>query len=194
MNRNAILNAMEKTAKSVFEDNKEYIKTGKRGMMVVEIQDEKNPEQWDSSCRSFGIVYRDYQYEGELVISNGTNFDALARGKVAFCRRTGKNSGTNYYQVLGYESFWKGAVISDDGKCICSYSGFQGDDDEIIARAGIACYESLKRTGISLAPGGDLEHEEGFSEEDSGSETEETEENISRKGASNPRFAAHKKK
>jgi hypothetical protein len=176
MNRNAILNAMEKMAKSVFEDNAEYIKTGKRGMMVVEIQDEKNPEQWDSSCRSFGIVYRDYQFEGELVINNGTNFDALARGKVACCRRTGKNSGTNYYQVLGYESFWRGAVISDDGKCICSFSGFQGEDDEVIAHAGIACYESLLRTGISLVQGGDLEHEEGSipGEEDSAEETEDT--------------------
>ena len=160
MNRNAILDAMEKKAKVVFEENEDYIKTGKRGMMIVEIRDKKNPDQWDSSCRNFGTVFRDYQYEGELVISNGTNFDALAHGKVAFCRRTGMNSGTNYYQVLGYESFWQGAVMSDDTQCICAYAGFSGIDDASIAEAGITCYESLKRTKKSLKTGGDPEHEE----------------------------------
>jgi len=160
MNRNAILNAMEKVAKEIFEDNPSYTKDGKRGMMVVDIRDPKNPDQWDSSCRNFGTVFRDYQYEAELVISNGTNFDALAHGKVAFSRRTNLNSGTNYYQVLGYESFWKGAVISDDGNCICAFSGLMGVDDQAIAQAGINCYESLKRTGKSLVTGGDPDHEE----------------------------------
>jgi hypothetical protein len=159
MNRNAILNAMEKKAKTIFDNNSEYAADGKRGMMVVEIRDSKNPDQWDSSCRPFGTVFRDYQYEGELVISNGQNFDALAHGKVAFCRRTNKNSGTNYYQVLGYESFWKGAIISDDGNCICAFSGFMGEDDVEIADAGISCYESLKRTGKSLKTGGDPDYE-----------------------------------
>jgi hypothetical protein len=168
MNRNAILNAMEKRAKAVFDSS--YRSNGKRGMMIVEIRDSKNPGQWDSSCRNFGIVFRDYTYEGELVINNGTNFDALARGKVAFCRRTNKNSGTNYYQVLGYESFWKGAIISDDGNCICAFSGLMGADDEAIAQAGITCYESLKRTGKSLATGGDSEYEE---EQDMRSDEEE---------------------
>lgn len=160
MNRNAILNAMEKKAKTLFDQNDEYIKTGKRGMMIVEIRDSKNPEQWDSSCRSFGTVFRDYTYEGELVINNGTNFDALAHGKVAFTRRTGKDSGTNYYQVLGYESFWPGAVLSEDGNCICAFSGLTGEDDSTIARAGVTCYESLKRTGKSAAGGSEPENEE----------------------------------
>ena len=177
MNRNAILNAMEKRAKSVFESNGDYMRTGKRGMMIVEIRDAKNPDQWDSSSRSFGTVYRDYQYEGELVISNGTNFDALAHGKIAFCRRTNLNSGTNYYQVLGYESFWKGAIISDDGNCICAFAGFSGEDDEFIAQGGITCYESLKRTGKSLVTGGDpdYEDEEEESEEASGEEEDSDE-------------------
>jgi len=172
MNRNAILNAMEKKARDIFEDDPGYIKDGKRGMMVVEIRDPKNPNQWDSSCRNFGAVFRDYGYEGELVINNGTNFDALAHGKVAFCRRTNLNSGTNYYQVLGYESFWKGAVISDDGNCICAFSGLMGVDDERIANAGIKCYESLMRTGKSLVTGGDPDHEEA---EDPGDEAEDAE-------------------
>jgi hypothetical protein len=151
---------MEKTAIGIFEDNGSYVRDGKRGMMVVEIRDPKNPEQWDSSCRSFGTVYRDYGFEGELVINNGTNFDALARGKVAFCRRTGLDSGTNYYQVLGYESYWKGGIISNDGNCICAYAGFSAQDDWAIAQAGITCYESLKRTGKSLDAAGDPGYEE----------------------------------
>ena len=175
MNRNAILNAMEKKAKLIFEDNIEYRKTGKRGMMIVQIRDSGNPDQWDSSCRNFGTVFRDYQYEDELVISNGTNFDALAHGKVAFCRRTGLNSGTNYYQVLGYESFWKGAIISDDNNCICAYAGFTGIDDAAIAEAGITCYESLKRTGRSLVTGGDPEHEEDESDDDEVKDEDEDE-------------------
>ena len=159
MNRNAILNAMEKKTKAIFDHDDGYKENGKRGMMVVTVRDKKNPEQWDSSCRSFGAVFRDYTFEGDLVINNGTNFDALAHGKVAFCRRAEKNSGTNYYQVLGYESFWKGAIISDDGNCICAFAGFSGEDDELIAQAGITCYESLKRTGKSLVTGGDPDYE-----------------------------------
>jgi hypothetical protein len=166
MNKNAILNAMEKKAKTIYDNNGDYISKGKRGMMVVDIRDKQNPDQWDSTCRNFGVTFRDYQYEDELVISNGTNFDALAHGKAAFCRRTGKNSGTNYYQVLGYESFWKGAVTSDDGLCICAFAGFSGADDETIARAGITCYESLKRTGKSLATGNPPEEEEDEDEEE----------------------------
>ena len=145
MDRNAILNAMERKARTIFKEDEEYQETGRRGMMVVELQDPENPDQWDSSCRNFGVVFRDYQYEGEQVINNGTNFDALVRGKVAFTRRTGKDSGTNYYQVLGYESFWKGSILSDDGNCICAFAGFMGEDDVRIAKAGITCYESLKR-------------------------------------------------
>ena len=160
MNRNAILNAMEKKAKVIFDDNDDYIKAGKRGMMAVDIRDPKMPEQWDSSCRSFGTVFRDYVLDGEQVTSNGTNFDALVHGKIAFSRRRELNSGTNYYQVLGYESFWKGSIISDDGDCICAFAGFSQEDDESIAQAGITCYESLKITGKSLAAGGDPDHEE----------------------------------
>jgi len=177
MNRNAILNAMEKKARDIFDDNPDYIKAGKRGMMVVEIRDPKISNQWDSSCRNFGTVFRDYGYEGELVVNNGQNFDALVHGKIAFCRRTNKDSGTNYYQVLGYESYWKGAIISDDGDCICAFAGFMGVDDAEIARSGIKCYESLKRTGKSLVTGGDPDHEEDSDQEpgDEGGEVSDNE-------------------
>ena len=151
MNRNAILNAMEKKAKAIYDDNEGYIQVGKRGMLVVQIRDAKDSTQWDSSLRSFGATFRDYNYEDGLVINNGVSFDALVHGKIAFSRRTNLNSGTNYYQVLGNESWWKGSVTSEDGECICAFAGFSGQDDEIIAKAGISCYESLKRTGKSLA-------------------------------------------
>lgn len=105
------------------------------------------------------------------MINNGVNFDALVHGKIAFSRRTGKNSGTNYYQVLGHESFWKGAVTSDDGLCICAFSGFTGNDDVVIAEAGIACYESLKRTKKS--PTADRRTEEAEPGEEEPEETEE---------------------
>jgi len=156
---------MEKKARAIFDDDPGYRQAGKRGMMITEVRDLKNPEQWHSTRRGFGVVFRDYTFEGDLVINNGTNFDALAHGKVAFSRRTGKNSGTNYYQVLGYESFWHGSVISADGNCICAFAGFSGEDDQEIAEAGIKCYESLKRTGKSLATGGDPDYEEEANED-----------------------------
>ena len=158
MDRNAIINAMEKKAKAIYDDDSYYQQDGKRGMFVVQIRDQKNNEQWDSTMRSFGAAYRDYNYEDGLVINNGVNFDALVHGKAAFSRRTNLNSGTNYYQVLGSESWWKGSVTSEDGNCICAFAGFSGQDDEAIAKAGVNCYESLKRTGKSLA-------DEPFSEE-----------------------------
>jgi hypothetical protein len=66
---------------------------------------------------------------------------------------------------LGYESFWPGSVISDDGNCICAFAGFSGTDDKIIAKAGITCYESLKRTGKSVDVQGDPDYETESGEE-----------------------------
>jgi hypothetical protein len=175
MNRVAILNAMENKARRIFDESGEYVRDGRRGMLTVEIRDPKNPSQWHSSTRNFGVAYRDYAYEGELVINNGTNFDALVHGKVAFTRRTEKDSGTNYYQVLGCESFWPGAVISDDGNCICAFAGFTGTDDKLIAKAGITCYESLKRTGKSVDIRADHDYEEaqgGEDDEEAGADQE----------------------
>jgi hypothetical protein len=171
MDRNAILNAMEKKASTIYSENPDYAENGKRGVMVVQTRDAKNKSQWDATQRSYGAVFRDYAYEDDLVVNNGQNFDALVHGKVAFTRRTGLDSGTNYYQVLGYESYWKGSVISEDGECICAYAGFTALDDQLIARAGIACYESLKRTGKSLAKGKDEEEENG-EDEDAGEDEE----------------------
>jgi hypothetical protein len=151
MDKNAIINAMEKKARAIYDNDAYYKKDGKRGVFAVQIRDSENSEQWDGTLRGFGTTYRDYNYEDDLVVGNGVNFDALVHGKIAFSRRTNLNSGTNYYQVLGNESWWKGSVTSEDGSCICAFAGLSGNDDEAIARAGISCYESLKRTGKSLA-------------------------------------------
>jgi hypothetical protein len=62
-------------------------------------------------------------------------------GKAAYSRRTGKNSGVHYYEVLGNETFWPGAVVSIDGNCICAFGGLRAEDDVLIAEAGIAEYE-----------------------------------------------------
>jgi hypothetical protein len=144
MDIHKILDAMEAEAEGIFEENEEYANDGKRGVMAAYIRSKKNRDQWDGSLRNFGVSFREYEFEEDLVINNGVNFDALVHGKVAFSRRTKKDSGTNYYQVLGNESWWKGSVISDDGLCICAFAGCSGEDDRAIARAGIGCYESLK--------------------------------------------------
>ncbi|MDR1210872.1 MAG: hypothetical protein LBK40_01435, partial [Spirochaetaceae bacterium] len=122
MDSNQILDAMEEAATAVFEDNEDYINDGKRGVLAVYTQNENNTDQWDGSLRNFGASFRDYGYDDGLVSNNGVNFDALVHGKIAFSRRSGKDSGTNYYQVLGNESWWKGAVISDDSRCICAFA------------------------------------------------------------------------
>ena len=160
MNRNAIINAMEKKAKAIYDDEDAYKQDGKRGMFVVQIRDPQNSEQWDSTLRGFGASYRDYSYDDELIINNGVNFDALVHGKIAFSRRTGLNSGTNYYQVLGNESWWRGSVTSEDGNCICAFAGFSNQDDEAIAKAGISCYESLKRTSKGHTWGASADEQE----------------------------------
>ena len=144
MNRNTILDIMEEKTNAIFNANGDYQKRGKRGMMVVAVRDSQNSEQWDSSCRSFGTLVQDFGHEGEMITNNGVSYDGLVHGKIAFTRRTLKNSGTHFYQVFGSESFWRGAVISKDENCICAYSGLLGVDDEAIAQAGVDCYEKLK--------------------------------------------------
>ena len=150
MDRNAILNAMEKKAKAIFSEKSGYINEEMRGVMAVDIRNQDYSGQWDSSCRNFGASFMDCKHEGELIIGNGVNFDAQVHGKIAYSRRTNKNSGTNYYQVLEFESFWMGSIISDDGNCICAIAGLRGEDDVAIARAGINCYESLKRGNAEM--------------------------------------------
>ncbi|GMO68268.1 MAG: hypothetical protein Ta2A_16450 [Treponemataceae bacterium] len=144
INLDAILDAMEKECEAVFAADASYHAHGKRGMYVVELRDARRENQWNSALRNFGAVWNEPGAEGEIIINNGDNFDATVHGKIAYSRRTLKNSGAHYYQVLGSESWWKGAIISSDKKCICAFSGLKGVDDVKIAEAGIAEYNRQK--------------------------------------------------
>jgi hypothetical protein len=144
IDRKAILDVMEAKAGELFAAGESYQRHGRRGSLVVQVRDGENPAQWDSSLRSFGPVIQAPGTEAGFTVNNGVNFEALAHGKIAYTRRTGKDSGVNYYEVLGNESWWRGAVISGDGACICAFSGLMGQDDLAIAQAGLAEYERQK--------------------------------------------------
>ena len=145
MDRNAILDAMEAKAEALFSANisggGEYAARGKRGAFTVQIRSGEIPGQWDSSLRHFGASFWEGDRYGDLHTNNGCNFEAGMMGKVAYSRRTGKHSGVHYYEVLGGETFWPGAVVSADGNCICAFGGLSAADDVLISRAGIEAYE-----------------------------------------------------
>ncbi len=137
MKREKILSAMEAKATEIYESKEQYSKNPKRGVIVVQVQSEENPARWDSSILLFGETFVGPAMENGYPISNGFSFDTTVHEKIAYVRRTGKNSGAAYYDMIGHESFWTGALISDDGKCICAFSGFAGEDDVAVAAAGI---------------------------------------------------------
>jgi len=142
MMRDKIIDAMLAKTKEIYEASEQYKAGGKRGMMVVQIRSEKYPDGWDSTILPFGKVVGDPNMQDGYPISSGFSMDTTVHEKIAYVRRTGKNSGAPFYEVVGNESYWKGAVISKDGSCICAFSGFTGEDDVLIAEAGIAVYES----------------------------------------------------
>lgn len=140
MDRNAILDAMYEKAE--FLRTTKYGNREKAGILICDILTDEQTGQWDSSMRPYGVLFHqaakiDGVYEG-----NGFSFDAVGHAKLAYSRRTGLNSSANFWEVVGTESYWKGAVISSDKKCICVFSGFEGCDDVEIAKAGIEVYEA----------------------------------------------------
>jgi hypothetical protein len=144
MDRNKIINAMEAKTTEIFNANEKYKSKGKHGMMVAQLRSEEYPDRWDSTILAYGKTHGDPAMQDGYPISTGFSMDTTVHEKIAYVRRTGKSSGAPFYDVIGNESYWKGAVISDDGKCICAFSGFEGEDDVLIAEAGIAVYEQLK--------------------------------------------------
>jgi hypothetical protein len=138
--RTVIVDAMIKKAEAIYAASPGYQKHGRRGFAVAEIRNDDVKGQWDSSSRPFGKVSLEPENEGPLIINNGVSFEGAVRGKISYSRRTGKNSGTNYYEIRGYEFWGYGALISTDGKCICAFSGLKGDDDVAIAQAGLDAY------------------------------------------------------
>ncbi len=144
MNRDRIINAMEQKAEEIYRSKEQYNKNPRHGMMAVQVQSDENPARWEATILAFGETFVGSTTENGYPISNGFSFDTTLHEKIAYVRRTGKNSGAAYYDMVGHESFWTGALISDDGKCICGFSGFAGDDDVAVAKAGIEAVGSEK--------------------------------------------------
>ena len=144
MNITAIIDTMEKKANEIYEANQDYHREGKRGCMVAEIKSDTVAGQWESISRLFGALSAGPGLEDGMTISPGANFEGIARAKIAYILRTGKNSGSNFWEVYTGEVCWTGAVCSRDGKCICGFSGLKGHHDQEISRAGIDEYERQK--------------------------------------------------
>jgi len=142
MNRDKIIDAMYLKTQEIFNANEQYKSKGEHGMMVVQTRSENYPDRWESTILPFGKTHGDPTMQDGYPISTGFSMDTTVHEKIAYVRRTGKNSGAPFYDVIGNESYWKGALISKDGSCICAFSGFQGEDDVLIAEAGIAVYEA----------------------------------------------------
>jgi len=140
MDRDKIINAMEAKALEIFNNSEKYQSWGKRGVLVAQVKSATHSDRWETTVQSFGATCTPPEVHDGKVVYNGMNFDAVAHGKIAYTRRTGKNSGVANNEIADYESYWHGAVISDDGNCICAFSGLEGDDDVAIAEAGIAVY------------------------------------------------------
>jgi hypothetical protein len=135
---NAILDAMERCAAAELKITPGY---PKQGLLVVTLRSKENPDQWESLMRFFGKGFRGPRKEQGKAIDTGCNFDAVVHEKIAYTRRTGKNSGADIYDLCGEESRYQGAVIASDGRCICAFSGLPEAGDLKIAEAGIAEYE-----------------------------------------------------
>ena len=135
---------MEAKTLEIYNASENYQANGKGGMMVVQVRSEKKPDRWESTILAFGQPFGGPRMQDGYPISTGMSFDTTVHEKIAYSRRTGKSSGAPFYDVVGTESFWKGAVVSSDGNCICAFSGFMGEDDLLIAEAGIFMYDSLK--------------------------------------------------
>ena len=146
MDRDKIIDAMQEKTLEIYNANEGYQANGKRGMMVAQVRSERHPDRWESTILAFGELSSGPRLQDGYPISTGMSFDTTIHEKIAYTRRTGKSSGAPFFEVVGTESYWKGAVISDDGSCICAFSGFAGEDDVLIAEAGIAMYKSMKST------------------------------------------------
>ena len=144
MNRTKIINAMKAKTIEIYNANEQYNSKGEHGIMVVQIRSEDFPDGWESTILPFGRTHGEPAMQDGYPISTGYSMNTTVHEKIAYVHRTGKSSGAPFYDVIGTESYWKGAIISEDGKCICAFSGFIGEDDVIIAEAGIAVYEELK--------------------------------------------------
>jgi len=141
MDLNKIMNAMEAKAQEIFDANEQYQKDGKRGVFTAQVKSSTYPGRWEVMTQAFGVASTPPEVQDGKIVFYGVSFDGVVQGKVAYSRRTGQDSGVEEGTVAMCESHWPGAVVSRDGNCICAFSGVAGEDDVLIAQAGIAVYE-----------------------------------------------------
>jgi len=143
MDKNKIMDAMEAKANEIFNKTEQYQKDGKRGVFTAQVRSVTHSGRWETVVQSFGAANTPPEMQDGKMVFAGVSFEGVVHGKVAYARRTGKNSGAPENETPMAESHWEGAVVSTDGNCICAFSGIAGSDDVLIAEAGIAMYESL---------------------------------------------------
>ena len=136
----AILDAMLKKAEEVYKNSEEdYPKTrGKRGFACVKLRYAPNQNRWIAVEDVFGEKsYRNTRTQNGREIEYGANFEGVVQGKIAYCKRTGENSGTSIRDIKEGESFWKGAIFDGaDKMALFGYSGFNELDDIVVGEAG----------------------------------------------------------
>jgi len=137
------MDAMEAKATEIFDNTPQYQADGKRGMFIIQLKSPTHPNRWDAMIQPFGAIVTPPEVKDGKVVWAGISFDGVAHGKAAYARRTGTNSGAEEGTVPMAESHWEGAVVSADGNCVCAFSGVSGEDDVLIAKAGIEAYNAL---------------------------------------------------
>jgi hypothetical protein len=145
IDRTKILDVMEQASEEIFIASDIYKEIGRQGGLCVQIQNEENPNQWEDSFRFFGRHFRTPRVSNGRNFDTGGSFDAMVHAKMAYTKRTGKPSGCDVTDTCGNETFIMGALMSADGKCICGYSGYPDETDDVrIAQKGLDEYERQK--------------------------------------------------
>jgi hypothetical protein len=148
---NFVLEAMLRKAELVYlcsTENYPDTRGPRRGIAAVSIQvdSDTHPHRWLTLSDNFGeVCYRDpKQLNGRDIDLGGSN-EGVLFGKIAYSRRTMRNSGCDAREVKEGESFWRGNIFeaSDpyNPKCVTfGFSGFTELDDEEVAKAGRKAY------------------------------------------------------
>ncbi len=139
IDRNKIIAAMQETV-MFLEKKQEYLE-GINGAMMVKVKITETC--WEATELRYGNPFTAPQLHHGRKITNGSNCIGTAYTKAAYIQRTRQHSGSHFNDMKESESYWQGALISDDGNCICAFSGVDELDDVKIAQAGIACYNAM---------------------------------------------------
>lgn len=151
----AVLKKMLDTAEEIYKTSDEnYPKTRgpRRGIAVVSIKmnvESGSENRWLALSDNFGKkCYREPKQLNGRDIDLGCSNEGIIFGKIAYSRRTHKNSGCSASETLEGESFWRGNMFLDDDPDAPKYitfgfSGFTELDDEKVAKAGREEYHRL---------------------------------------------------